>query len=48
MKLHGISDEELKALCDEMTPERDRSASQEDDAKSSVTPRRRPLLRVVK
>jgi hypothetical protein len=47
MKLNGISDEELKALCDEMTPERDRSAEQ-DDAKSSVTPRRRPLLRVVK
>jgi len=48
MRLNGISDEELKALCEEMTPESDRSAEQQDDAKSSVTPRRRPLLRVVK
>ena len=48
MKLNGISDEELKALCDEMMPEGGRSAEREDDAKSSVTARRRPLLRVVK
>jgi hypothetical protein len=48
MRLNGISDEELKALCEEMTPESDRSAEQADDAKSSVTQRRRPLLRVVK
>jgi hypothetical protein len=48
MRLNGISDEELKALCEEMTPESDRLAQQEDDAKSSVTQRRRPLLRVVK
>ena len=48
MRLNGITDDELKALCDEMTPESHRAAEREDDAKSSVTPRRRPLLRVVK
>jgi hypothetical protein len=38
MKLNGVVDEELKALCDEISRDR----------KSSHGQRRRPLLRVVK
>ena len=48
MGLNGISDAELKALCDEILPESDPSAERAGEAKPSVGPRRRPLLRVVK
>jgi hypothetical protein len=50
MKLNGIDDADLKALCDEMVPDEDASAERERarDAKSSAGQRRRPLLRLVK
>jgi hypothetical protein len=44
MKLNGVVDAELKALCDEMVPE----PVSERSRKSSPGQRRRPLLRVVK
>ena len=43
MRINGISDAELKALCDEMLPESELSAE-----RTSAGPRRRPLLRLVK
>jgi len=46
MKLGGIDDDDLKALCDEMVPHEDIAA--ERATKSSPSHRRRPLLRVVK
>jgi hypothetical protein len=46
MKLGGIDDDDLKALCDEMVPYEDVAA--ERTTKSSPSHRRRPLLRVVK
>jgi hypothetical protein len=48
MRLNGITDAELKALCDEMLPESDASAERTGEAKSSPSPRRRPLLRLIK
>jgi hypothetical protein len=48
MRLNGISDAELKALCDEMLPGSDVSAERAGEAESSPRPRRRPLLRLVK
>jgi len=48
MRINGISDAYLKALCDEMLPESDLSAGQAGEAKSSIGSRRRPLLRLVK
>jgi hypothetical protein len=41
MRINGISDADLKALCDEMLPDSDVSAEQ-------TRSRRRPLLRLVK
>ena len=41
MRIKGISDADLKALCDEMLPKSDLSAEQ-------TSARRRPLLRLVK
>jgi hypothetical protein len=46
MKLGGIDDDDLKALCDEMLLHEDNS--RERAAKSSSGHRRRPLLRIVK
>jgi hypothetical protein len=46
-KLSDISEEELKALCDELLPD-DVSAERSREAKSLLAQRRRPLLRVVK
>jgi hypothetical protein len=48
MKLNGIGDEELKALCDEMVPDEDTPAERARDSKPSTAPRRRPLLRLIK
>jgi len=48
MRINGISDAELRALCDEMLPESELSAQRAGYAKSSASPRRRPLLRLVK
>lgn len=48
MTLNGISDAELKALCDEILPDSDASAERGGEAKSPAGPRRRPLLRLVK
>jgi hypothetical protein len=48
MKLNGIDDADLKALCDEMVPDEDASEERARDAKSSAGQRRRPLLRLVK
>jgi hypothetical protein len=39
MRINGISEAELKALCDEMLP---------PEQQSPAHPRRRPLLRLVK
>jgi hypothetical protein len=47
-RIKGISDAELRALCDEMLPEGDLSAERAGEAKSSASQRRRPLLRLVK
>jgi len=46
MKLNGVVDAELKALCDEMVPEL--VSERLRDRKSSAGQRRRPLLRVIK
>ena len=46
MKLNGVVDAELKALCDEMVPEL--VSERLRDRKSSSGQRRRPLLRVIK
>jgi hypothetical protein len=48
MSLNGISDAELKALCDAMLPESDVSDERAGEAKSPASLRRRPLLRLVK
>jgi hypothetical protein len=48
MRIHGISDADLRALCDQMLPESDVSAHEAREAKSSSASRRRPLLRLVK
>jgi hypothetical protein len=48
MRINGISDAELRALCDEILPESEFSAERAGEAKSSASQRRRPLLRVVK
>jgi hypothetical protein len=48
MKLNGIDDDDLKALCDEMVPDDDGLADRSRDPKSSTGHRRRPLLRLVK
>jgi hypothetical protein len=48
MKLNGIGDEELKALCDEMLPDEDTPAERVRDSKPTTAPRRRPLLRLIK
>ena len=48
MRLNGISDAELKALCDEILPEDDLAAEGFGEAKSASAPRRRALLRLVK
>ena len=47
MKLNGIGDTDLKALCDEMLAD-DEPARQPPELKASVAQRRRPLLRLVK
>jgi hypothetical protein len=46
MKLGGIDDDDLKALCDEMVPHEE--IATERTTRSSAGQRRRPLLRVVK
>lgn len=48
MKLNGIDDADLKALCDEMVPDEDTPAERSRDPKSSTGQRRHPLLRLVK
>lgn len=48
MRINGISDADLKALCDGMLPQGDVSAEQAGVAKSPAGSRRRPLLRLVK
>ena len=48
MKLNGIGEADLKALCDEMEPDEDAAAEQARDPKSSASHRRRPVLRLVK
>jgi len=48
MKLNGVDDADLKALCDEMVPDEDAPADRARDPKSSPGQRRRPLLRLVK
>jgi hypothetical protein len=48
MKLNGIDDAELKALCEQIVAEEEAPAERVRDSKSSSGPRRRPLLRVVK
>jgi hypothetical protein len=45
MRLNRITDAELKALCDEMTPT---EAANDRTGDSKPPPRRRPLLRLVK
>jgi len=45
MRLNRIGDVELKALCEAMAPD---DVGLEGASKSQATPRRRPLLRVVK
>jgi hypothetical protein len=47
MKINGISDSELKALCDAMLPD-DAPAGRPQDPRSPQSQRRRPLLRLVK
>jgi hypothetical protein len=47
LKLNQISDAELKALCDAVTPEQS-AAAKPQDPKSPQGPRRHPLLRLVK
>jgi hypothetical protein len=48
MKLNGIGDDDLKALCDEMLPDEGAPMERARDSKSAGSQRRRPLLRVVK
>jgi len=48
MKLNGIDDAELKALCEQIVADEDAPAERVRDSKSPSAPRRRPLLRVVK
>ena len=48
MKLNGIDDADLKALCEQMMPSEDAPVERARDSKSHSGPRRRPLLRVVK
>jgi hypothetical protein len=48
MKLNGIGDADLKALCDEMVSDQDAPAERPRDAKSSIGQRRPPMLRLVK
>lgn len=48
MKLNGIADSELKALCDAMMPPEDEPARRSHDPKSPHGQRRRPLLKLVK
>jgi hypothetical protein len=48
MKLNGIGDDDLKALCDELVPDQDAPAERVRDSKSAGGQRRRPLLRLVK
>jgi hypothetical protein len=47
MKLNGIGDTDLKALCDEMLPDEE-PVRRSSELKASVAQRRRPLLRLVK
>jgi hypothetical protein len=47
MKLNGIKDAELKALCDAMSPN-DAPEQRSQQPKSPQGPRRRPLLKLVK
>jgi hypothetical protein len=47
MKLHRITDSELKALCDAMLPD-DAPAERSQVPKSPQGQRRRPLLKLVK
>jgi hypothetical protein len=47
MKLNGIGDDDLKALCDELVPNQDAPVERRD-SKSAGGQRRRPLLRLVK
>jgi hypothetical protein len=47
MKLNGIGDSDLKALCDEMLAD-DEPARRSPELKASVAQRRPPLLRLVK
>jgi hypothetical protein len=47
MKLNGIADTELKALCDAMLPD-DMPAERSQELKASQGQRRRPLLKLVK
>ena len=48
MKLNGIADSELKALCDAMTPPEDAPARRSQDPRVPHGQRRRPLLKLVK
>jgi hypothetical protein len=47
MKLNGVAESELKALCDAMVPD-EVPAERSHQAKSLLGQRRRPLLRLVK
>ena len=47
MKLNEITDSELKALCDAMLPD-ERLVETSQQAKPQHTPRRRPMLKLVK
>ena len=48
MKLNGIADSELKALCDAMFREQDASRENSQDPRSPQGPRRGPMLKLVK
>jgi len=47
MKLNRIADSDLKALCDAMLPD-ERLVETSQQAKPQHTPRRRPMLKLVK
>jgi hypothetical protein len=47
MKLNGIADSDLRALCDAMLPD-EAPAERSPQAKSQQAQRRRPLLKLVK
>jgi hypothetical protein len=47
MRLNGIGDTDLKALCDEILPD-DEPARRSPELKASIAQRRGPLLRLVK